>query len=190
MSFALNCSNVPQYAAALANLASSLLNLDQVEEAHRVAKEAIAADPDFAFAHFILEYIELRRNRRRAARGAFLEAVRLEPAAEHFHALAELYGLLDEHQLCLEATSSALDLDPTHLPSLLLRGPTTHSLGRYDEANELFALALEQDPEAPEAQQAMGQLHLSTGNAHAALHMLTEARRIDPVRSEHHVGDC
>ena len=171
----------PEDVNALVNLGASLFNYGDLIESEKAIRRAITLNPEFSHSYYILSYIKNGRNNIHAAKKAILEAIRLMPSAEYYCWLAEIHLALQRRDRALDATASALELDPYHVPSILLRGRQLMELGRLEQANELFATALQDNPNAAEAQHAMGKLKLAVGDADRALNLLTEARRLDPL---------
>ncbi|MCA9231183.1 MAG: tetratricopeptide repeat protein [Planctomycetales bacterium] len=171
----------PEFVWAHINLAAARFNQGDLTSANVAITEAIAIDPEAAHGYCIISHIRQAENDFRSARKAILEAIRLEPTADYFLRLAELYDWQGNRNQVLDATASALALEPNHVPCILLRGRKLAELSRLDEANELFASALRENPEFAEAHHALGRMQLSTGNADSAMRLLQEARRLDPL---------
>jgi tetratricopeptide (TPR) repeat protein len=83
----------------------------------------------------------------------------------------------------LKATEAALALNPNHVPSILLRGETLVGEGRAEEGLSLYRAAIAAEPQNPAAHHALGALALERGRTQAALELLREARRLDPIAS-------
>lgn len=180
--FSLALAENPEFVWAHINLAAALFNCGDVFRAEKSVAKAISLAPEVAHSYYLLSYVQQTVGNFRSAKQAILEAIRLEPTAKYFFRLAQIYDWREERNHVLDATASALKLDPCHVPSILLRGEKLVELGRHQEANELFALALRENPDYAEAHHAMGKLQLTAGDANAALQLLREARRLNPLQ--------
>ena len=183
--YLLEIAENPDFAIAHTNLAAARVNLGEIAEAQSAIKTALSLDPESPHAFYVLSYIHQAKGGVNSARDAILEAIRLANSAENQHRLAEIFAWNEDFKSTLEATSAALQLDPHHVPSILLRGKVLKHLGKNEAAQELFAAALNLDPEEAEAHHALGRIRLRQGDADEAMLLLSEARRLDPV----HVND-
>ena len=177
----------PQCAASKANIAAALVNLKRYFEAKQTAHEVLGISPDYAYAHYVLSFVESNDGSDSPALRAIGEALRIQPAARFLCRRGWLLRAQGRHAECLEATSEALALDARHQETLVLRARTLDALGRHDEAAEILRSALAINPENPDAHQALGAVALAYGDPAEALDALREARRISPV--EHHDRD-
>lgn len=171
----------PNEPLVFAMLAATQANLKRFSDAEVSIKSSIELAPDFAFAHYVRSFILQHRRRWHEAEDAILKALRLEKQVGFFHRLATIAALRNKTGEALTATERALELDPHHNPSILLRGKLLAESGRLKEAHKLFQLALSNNPEDATAQHALGSSHLKSGNADQAIDLLREARRLDPI---------
>jgi Flp pilus assembly protein TadD len=171
----------PDNPLVLAILGAALINLRRVRDADRAIRRALELAPDMAYAYYVLSFVYQRRNRLGKAERAIQESVRLEPSPSAFHQWATVAELRRNYAEALAATGEALRLDPQYGPAILLRGKLLAQAGRMEEAHALYAAALRNNPEDAAAHHALGALRLRVGDADAALGMLREARRLDPI---------
>lgn len=180
--YLLEVAEQPDFAAAHANIAAAQFNLGDIPAAHTSLDTALSIDPELAHAYHVLSYVQQSQGNFFAARDAVLESLRLEKSADNYYRLAQIHSWNEDRNRTLEATAAALQVDPEHVPSILLRGKKLIELGEQSQAQELFASALSLSPEVAEAHHALGKLRLSHGDADQAMSLLTEARRLDPLR--------
>lgn len=181
--FTQELAETPNSVAPLAGLASSTLNLGDHVEAERLIRQVLALSPSYAYGFYLQSFIESQNGRPASAIEAIHEAIRISPRDPDYHyRLAFIYYYQNRFDEALAATITAMEIDPRHIPSILLRGNTLTKLRRIDEAKSLFRIALTTDPEHAEAHYELGKLELEKGSdPEAALELLTEARRLDPV---------
>lgn len=180
--YLLEVAEQPDFAAAHANIAAAQYNLGDIPAAQASLDAALSIDPELAHAYHVLSYVHQSQGNFFAARDAVLESLRLEKSADNYFRLAQIHTWNEDRDRTLEATASALQVDPEHVPSILLRGKKLIELGQHEQARELFTSALSLSPEVAEAHHALGKLRLSHGEADEAMSLLTEARRLDPLR--------
>lgn len=122
--------------AALARLAFAAYDRDDLGEAERLCRAAIAADAGNFDAHHLLAVVLTRRGDDRGALGSYDEAnhgVLLDELRRHREALASL--------------EAALAIRPDDAPALLTRGDALGALGRFDEALASYDKALAIQPD-------------------------------------------
>ncbi|WP_428307086.1 tetratricopeptide repeat protein [Lacipirellula sp.] len=171
----------PSQPLVFAMLAATQVNLKRFADAEKSVRSAIALAPDFAYPHYVRSFILQHRRRWREAEDAVREAIRLEPQCDFFHQLAAIAASRNKTSEALSAVDHALQLNPLHNPSILLKGNLLARAGQLREAHALFQTAISNNPEDAAAQHALGSSHLQSGNASQALDLLREARRLDPV---------
>lgn len=173
----------PEAPLAYATMAAAYINLNRTNDADHSIQRALKLAPDLAYAHYILSFVHERRRNLSDAERAIAESVRLEPSVNAFYQWALIALKRGRPAEALAATQQALQLHPSHNPSILLRGRLLAQAGRLGEAHALFASALANEPNSAAAHQALGNLQLQTGQAGQALGLLREARRLDPIRA-------
>ena len=174
----------PDDAFTHAALGASWINLGKAREAESAVRRALELEPDMAYAHYLLSIVHELNRKLPKAEQAIEEAIRLDSeCCDFFHRWAEIADQRGAVSRALEATAQALQLDPQHNPSIILRGKLLDRAGRLEEAHSLYVTALSHDPQDASAHHALGTLRLRTGDAGAALDILREARRLDPVNT-------
>lgn len=179
--FAQELADDPNSPHSHAMRAAALGAFGQFADASQSARRAIELAPQWQYGYYILGVTESLQGKIRKAEATFLQALRLEPTTDVHFRLAKIYSFTNRIHECLEATAKALELEPLHVDSLLLRGETLLALGRLDDAQQLFQTALSDSPDNPEAHHALGKLTLKHGDNAEALGLLREARRLDPL---------
>lgn len=170
----------PDSAVAHALFSMALADQDRGREAMGAAADAIGIDPHLALAHAAracaLETIGLSWEAEMEGR----QAVALAPTDPNRHSdLAGIVGRAGRHSEALEITARGLSLNPGHLPSLHCRARALVSLGRVDEAQELMASALLDDPDLAQLRAGIGRLLEQEGHAARAADEYREALRLD-----------
>ncbi len=170
----------PDSAAAYALLAMALADQDRGREAMGAAADAIGINPHLALAHAAracaLETIGLAWEAEMEGR----QAVALAPTDPNRHSdLAAIVGRAGRYDEALEITARGLSLNPQHLPSLHCRALALVSLGRTDEAQEVLASALLEDPDLARLHASLGQLLEGRGARDRAADEYREAIRLD-----------
>jgi tetratricopeptide (TPR) repeat protein len=179
--FSEELTEAPESELAYAMRAASWLNFGKTKDALSDVLEALRVSPNFGYAHYILSCVETNRGRSWKAEAAVREALRLEPRAEYFFRLAEIYNVRGLYSECLGILGEGLALDPWDTNCLMLRAKCLSALGRQQDAKECLSAVLSTNPEDPAAHQALGKLTLEIGSAEHARDSLREARRLNPI---------
>jgi Tfp pilus assembly protein PilF len=177
-------AEAPNCFASQANIAAALINLGRSGEARRNIEQTLGMAPNYAYAHYLLSFIESNSGPNSRAEQAIAEAIRLDHSALNFTRKATLLRLQQRHAECLAVCDEALARDARFQPAMLLRARTLQALDRPEEAAEVLRVALTLNPEDPDAHRALGSVALAAGDPAEALDALREARRIDPI--QHH----
>jgi tetratricopeptide (TPR) repeat protein len=157
----------PDSAVAHSLLAMALADQGRSHDSLKSADEAIRLDSRLALAHAAracaLEAIGVPWQAEMEGR----QAVALAPTDPNRHSdLAGIVGRAGRYPEALDITSRSLTLNPGHLPSLHCRALALVSLGRADEARELMATAMLEDPDLAQIHASIGLL--LEGNGHLA----------------------
>lgn len=171
----------PDEPSAHALLALGLAHLGQSREAVEAGRRAVARDPEMAFAHYahawaLLEYDDSIRAER-AAR----EALRLQPGADEYGLLANVYSRQLRWKEALDAAESGLDEDPLNECCRNFRALALTSLGRTGEATSAVHQSLAADPDDAYSHANRGWLLLRVSNTEEALDSFLTALRLDPA---------
>jgi tetratricopeptide (TPR) repeat protein len=197
---------LPQSVSAHAMLALALVNEKQIEPAFAAAAEAIRLAPQYAFAHYAMAHVLLRRPSRQrrwwprlrlsfwlmidaedahqrmsASKAAVLEAIRLDPSApDYFELLAVLEAGLGRWKPALQAAERGLAINPSHLGCANQRVHILNHLGRSDDAREQVDRTLMLDPEYATTHRRRGWLLLQHGQVDEARRHFEDALRLNP----------
>lgn len=129
---------VPAEVAAcrhFAHLSIAALDRGDVDEAERLASQAVESYPQDAQARRTLAEALWRRGKATAAIEQIAAARKLAPNdATLLVQLGEMYLALDQWEAARELAADALDADPDSPRAWLLRGDTFRAAGRTDEA--------------------------------------------------------
>jgi protein O-GlcNAc transferase len=176
-------------AVAHSLLAMSLADQGLGREAMGAAADAIGIDPHLALAHAAracaLEVQGLAWEAEMEAR----QALALAPTDPNRHSdLAGIVGRAGRYGEALAITDKGLGLNPQHLPSLHCRALALVSLGRADDAQEVLAAALLDDPDLAQLHASIGQALESRGEIGRAGDEYREAIRLDNSVMTAHEG--
>jgi len=170
-------------------------------------QEAVSLKPDFRQAHWNLSLVYLDYCSPFLAIDEALaqaEKVReLRPAdADSYWLLGQIHAEREEWQQAEGAHRQALQLNPAHADAQEGLAKALEQLGRSDEANRAYALALEIRQEAAkdggkssgdapaedpaELQDRLGYAYLNAGQYDQAITALEEALRLQPENAEFH----
>lgn len=179
----------PESAVAHALLAMALADQHRGHESIASADRAVHLNPHLALAHAAracaLETAGLVWEAEMESR----QAVALAPTDPNRHSdLAGIVGRAGRYREALDITGRGLSLNPQHLPSLHCRALALVSLGQVDEAQDLLASALLEDPDLAQLHASIGQLLESRGDTVRALDEFREAVRLDNSVMEAHDG--
>jgi len=181
------------YAHALLGLCLAKARL--LDDARAELAAALARDPNDAFNHYALSFVEevaLSRDdflgRRRlvldvkASRGSLQgarRAVELAPEEERYWVrLAEVLQMQQRWQESIEPAEAALRLSPHNCPTAIALAEALIRLRRSQEARAVLHRALEQNPAASAAHAGMGWALLRAGDHQRAEEFFNEALRI------------
>jgi serine/threonine-protein kinase len=170
----------PRYARAYAGLAWAFCRLgffsgakgrDAFTQALAAAEQALALNPDMAYARSALAYVHMNRDWDLAAADAVLsEAIQRapnDPTVKNTLANLRSYQLRREETLQWRRESVAHDpLNVIHQTNL---AGDLYGLGRYDEAETVARRALEFQPSAAQVHFALALIHIQRGQVDAAL---------------------
>lgn len=171
----------PNDAHARAQVAVCLFNLGKKKEAGREISRALAANPNYAHAHWVDSLIKTLTTGTRAAELAAREAVRLEPDQPQY--LATLARTLTKRR-CYEEASAILDralqINPEHIRSLQAKEHLLRYTGNTSEAEALSRFSLALDPENTIGYYERTYVLLDLGDREGALKSAREMLRLHP----------
>ncbi len=132
-------ANDPDNAALHLACASTLMELQRLDDAHEALQGAVAMAPDWEAAHFEQGKLWLRAEETERAAAAFAEAGRLMPTfSAAFGNLGAALGELDRGNEALEALRQALAHDPDGYPIVNNLGAVYRDMGRLADAEAAF----------------------------------------------------
>jgi tetratricopeptide (TPR) repeat protein len=165
-------------------MASTCLEVNDVDNAVAVAEEAVAAAPDWAAAHFELGKAWLRRDDMDRAAAAFGQASALMPS---FASAAANWGAtlgeLDRPEEALAAFARALASDPTNHQALNNLGVVSRELGRLGDSEAAFRQVIALTPGLAFGHYNLGHTLFLQGRYQASLAAYLAGQRNDPARN-------
>ncbi|MGQ9834402.1 MAG: alkaline phosphatase family protein [Thermoanaerobaculaceae bacterium] len=169
-------------ARRLNNQASSLAAAGQKEEAERVFRQAIAADPTYAAPHYNLSLLLRGLRRYQEADAELWQAVDAGLADPE---LTLVRGALDYRERGELARAEALLQGglarfPQSVPLLLNAGVFYGELGRLEDARKLLEKAVNLAPTNARAHRNLAVALAGLGDKEAAVAHLKESLRLDP----------
>jgi tetratricopeptide (TPR) repeat protein len=133
-------------------------------EAIEALTAAIALQKDFAQAYYLRAAIYRSLDQLDEAETDLLQALALRPEIEEARsALIDLYLQRKQTRKALKYVEEEIDKEPQDPMPYLHLADVHRTAGRHDEAIEAVNLALEQDPNLPEAYMQLGELWLEEG---------------------------
>ena len=159
-----------------------------VDRAIQLFQSAIRKDPRFSLAHAGLGeayWARFRQTREPAwtekARGAALEALRLDPGQDRVHyTLAMVYHGTGRANEAIEELREAITLQPANDDAHRLLGEVLARLGRLDEAVVEFRRAIELRPNFAANHRILGRALYRAGHHSQAIAALTRAIELQP----------
>lgn len=203
----------PKSGYAWSMLALSRLYDKKPLDALRDAQSAVAAEPNLAFAHYVIATVLIRqpgvdqppffrplglfrkkvtndyRTRVRFAFPPALEAVRLDPQnAGYRWLLAAMEFDLGRTAEALMWANSGLELDPEHLDCTNIRAKVLARMGHLESANDSINSALRINPNSAAAHATRGWNLLKGGDSKEAVEAFANAARLDPNNAQARSG--
>ena len=109
------------------------------DEAISLLQGVIKDEPQFAPAHHFLGMAFLQKRQTAQARGAFAEAVKLNPnSTESRTALAQMYLAEGSADLAIEHAQAALQLNPRNVQAALIAGDAYLLKGDFAKSKQVF----------------------------------------------------
>lgn len=170
-------------ARRLNNLAISQASAGDAARAEQTFRQAIAADPSYASAHYSLSILLRKQGRFEEADAAFWMAVRLgvrdrEMAVVRLALDYQQRGMLDK---AAEAFAEGRRTLPDSALVWLNSGVFLGERGRYEEAARCLERAAQLDPGKPTAYKNLAVALLQLGDRQGARAALTRASQLDPA---------
>ena len=173
---------------AFCNLADSLVELDELDEARRLYERALDLDQNLVRALLGRGYVLALTNELERAQGVLSQALTLEPENPEARTLR---GLVLESLGRAEEALADLDVAVRVAPTtvrLNRRASVLLALDRFDEAERDLARMLELDPDNADANVGLGRLFAVRADYLGAHEAFDAAIAIDPLNPEAYVG--
>jgi tetratricopeptide (TPR) repeat protein len=165
-------------------MASTCMEINDLDSAAALADETVAAAPDWAAAHFEAGKLWLRRDDMARAAEAFGRASALMPS---FASAAANWGAtlgeLDRPEEALAAFARALAIDPENHQALNNLGVVSRELGRLGESEAAFRQVIALTPGLAFGHYNLGHTLFLQGRYHASLAAYSAGQRNDPARN-------
>ncbi len=178
---ALDTARTPAHLLAMASVCMEVNDLDNAGD---LLREAVAAAPGWAAAHFERGKWCLRADDMPAAAEAFGDATRLLPA---FSSAAANWGAalgeLDRAAESLAAFSAALAADPDNPQALNNVGVVSRELGRLADSEAAFRGVIRLTPDLAFGHYNLGHTLFLQGRYQASLAAYQAGQRLDPSRN-------
>lgn len=172
----------PDYAPALAHLASLQFRSRQDEEAKRTIARLVEADPRSAPRRVMAGSIYLAHGRVRPADAEFKQAFALDPSDQCAFNIGRSYLEFGKTKKALKQFAQAAELGS--FPTLLLIASALLDAKHFAEAGQYIDKAMQEDPRHPEPHLAKASLFSDMGNLAESRREVTEAERLASGRPE------
>jgi tetratricopeptide (TPR) repeat protein/predicted Ser/Thr protein kinase len=168
-------------AAEYAETGDRLCAEGQYAEAERAYRAAIAAAPDFAYAHASLAVPLCAMGWYPEADTACRVAIQLDPSsAIGHHNLGYVFAEQGSHHAAAAAYAEAVRLDPEDPAGFTGLGHSLCELGRHAEAEQAYRQAISLDPGSAAAHGSLGRVLFEMNRDDEAAAAYTQATRLDP----------
>jgi Flp pilus assembly protein TadD len=166
---------------AAADRVERLSELGRLDDAERVARTALAADPQDESLLVALALVLLRGQRYGDGLAAADAAAALAPQHERVHRLRGLLlAGLGRHAEAVEAGYRAVSLAPDEPLAALGYAVVLQRAGRLADAQQVALRAVALDPENPRAHLRVADIAFERGDRRAARRAYVETLRLDP----------
>jgi adenylate cyclase len=163
----------------------SAVPAQSLELAENNAKQAVALDDQYPYAHWALAVITLHMRRHDQAISAAERVISLDPNLALGHEiLGSALNYSGRHEEALESFNRAMALDP-YYPDLWLhfKGLAMFLLGRYDEAIGLLKRRLIRNPDTDISRELLAACYGHLGRTEEARAEWQEVFRVNPDHS-------
>ena len=155
------------------------------DEAISLLQGVIKDEPPFAPAHHFLGIAFLQKRQTIQARGAFAEAVKLNPnLVESRTALAQMYLAEGSVDLAIEQAQAAMQLNPRNVQAALIAGDAYLRKGDIAKSKQVFEAIAKALPNEPIAPYRLGLVAQAEKNDAKALAYFEEALKKKPSAIE------
>jgi len=168
------------HAIALRNLAKVLSWAGKVDEADRLAREAVEHLPNDEEAQRMAGVAKLRLNQTAEAKPLFEAALRIRPDdVRALCGLGEVYTRLGQHEAARDCFSRAVAVDPKHAPAQYNLGNALRILGRLEEAESAYRKAISLAPDQPDTHKNLGLVLSAQGDVDGAVRQFETALALE-----------
>jgi len=155
------------------------------DDAIYLLQGVIKDEPKFALAHYFLGVAFLQKRQLAQARGAFAEAVKLNPnESKSRTALAQLYLAEGSADLAIEQAQAAMQLNPRNVQAALIAGDAYLKKGDIAKSKQVFEAIAQALPNEPIALYRLGLVAQAEKNYPKALAYFEEALKKKPSAIE------
>ena len=156
-----------------------------IDEAISLLQGVVTDEPQFAGAHYFLGRAFLQKHQPTQARGAFAEAVKLQPGfSEARTALAERHLAEGSLDLALEQAQAAIQINPRNVQAALVTGNVYLKKGDLAKSRQVFETITQALPKEPIGPYHLGLVSRSEKNEGKALTYFDEALSRKPTAIE------
>ena len=148
-------SNPRQFSSRANQIAIGRLALSQGEDARQILElfydRVLKFDASFVDAHLATAELALEKYDYKIAADALGKAIKLRGDDPDLHQLSAVAWRTSDGEKSMAALAKALELNPRHIPSLLLRADRLIDAEQYDKAKEVLSEVLAVNPNEPQA---------------------------------------
>ena len=163
-------------------LGSVLINSGQNDEAGKLLKDILTADPAIVDVVYILEgRIYTEQAKPEQALGSFYKAVRANPFSANSHlALGDGYVNLAQHEMAIDEYRLAITLQPGLLDGYIALGDVYLAIGDIQHALDMYHQAVTLFPDEATGYVGLAQAYLRQGRSEEAIQTLQDAETTSP----------
>ncbi len=175
------------------NLGNALRALGKNEEALEQYQQALLIRANYPQAYNNMAAILRTQDQVVEAEHAYRRAITLKPSyLEAYNNLASLLVEHDRSDEALRMLGDALEINATHVPTLLQVARIQLTKGSYTQAEHACGLAVKEDPNSAEAHALLGEVLHETDHFVEALASLETALILRPrfIEAHNHYGVC
>ena len=155
------------------------------DEAISLLQGVVKDEPTFAGAHYFLGVAFLQKRQIAQARGAFTEAVKLNPNfSDARTALAEIYLAEGSPDLAIEQAQAAIRLNPRSVPAAIIAGDAYFRKGDFAKSRQVYEAIAQALPKEPLGPYRLGLVAHAEKNDAKALAYFEEALTRKPTAIE------
>jgi tetratricopeptide (TPR) repeat protein len=157
----------------------------QSDEAISILQGVVKDEPQLALAHHFLGVAFLQKRQTAQARGAFTEAVKLNPnLSESRTALAQIHLAEGSPDLAIEQAQAAIQLNPRNVQAAIILGDAYLLKGDFVKSKQVFEAIAKALPNEPIGPYRLGLLARAEKNDAKALAYFEEAFSKRPAAIE------